>query len=70
MSRTDSASRPGVPRGVTAAELIARGGLGDRLDAREFERWLVDGGLAVPNGAPGLLIPTRLAFELVEALAM
>jgi hypothetical protein len=68
--RPESGRAPGVAHrvGVSAAELLERVGHVASLDACELERWLLAEQLAVPNGAPGLLVPTELALELAEAL--
>ena len=65
-----SSSIPPSAAGVTAAELVEPPPTktAARLSAAELERWLLEAGLAEPNGAPGRLVPTDRAFDLVKAL--
>ena len=60
---------PVRPSGVTARELILRTGHAGKIANDELERWLLDSGLAERDGGPGLLPPTRRAFELGGSLA-
>ena len=58
---------------VTAAELVERSphrNGSTPLSATELERWLLEAGLAEPNGAPGRLVPTDRARSLVKLLGV
>ena len=55
---------PSRPTGVSAYALLARRDNLGNLGPHELEAWLLENGLAVPDGAPGLLVPTARALEL------
>jgi hypothetical protein len=40
------------------------------LAAHELERWLIRNGFARRDGVPGVLIPTKLAAEVADALGV
>ena len=76
---TAAAARASLPRartapcGVTAAELVERSphrNGSTALSAGELERWLLEAGFAEPNGAPGRLVPTDRARDLVKLLGV
>ena len=54
--------------GVTARELLELSGNLEFLSASSLEAWLLDEGLAEPNGAPDRLVPTQRAFEIIGLL--
>jgi len=57
-----------VLHGVSARELLERGGNIGRLADRNLHAWLLDAGLAERNGTPDLLVPTALGVEIGSAL--
>jgi hypothetical protein len=57
-----------VPAGITARTLLEQGGHGRWLHPVELERWLLDAGLAVPNGSPHTLVPTARGLALARGL--
>jgi hypothetical protein len=54
----------------TAAELLDRNEHRQWISPGEVERWLVDGGLAEPDGAPDRLVPTELGLEVAAGLPL
>ena len=61
---------PSRSTGISACALLARRGNPSQLSADDLERWLIEQQLAVPDGAPGLLVPTERALELAGALTL
>jgi hypothetical protein len=58
-----------VSHGVTARELLELRAESARwISATALERWLLDEGLAIEDGAPGRLLPTQRALEIAEGL--
>jgi hypothetical protein len=66
----DLEARVAEAHGITARHLLKLGGIRyGHLTARDLERWLLEEGLAVRNGAPDRLVPTERGRELGGALA-
>ena len=59
---------PTRANGITASELLSLRNNQSRLNADDLEAWLLDAGLAIPDGGPHLLVPTARAHELVRGL--